>query len=186
MQSAMDENQIFKKFKKGDKQVYKDMFDQYFMALKGFSRRFVEDEAVCDDIVQDAFIGLYKKRSEIQSIKSIKSYLYSGVRNGCLNYLRNDKIKQLHHDRLKELSSPWYSENYIVEEVHAELYLAIKDLTQAQREVVVMSMNGLSNPEIAEELSVSINTIKTLKKRAYTELRAKLKGIHWLLLLLLS
>jgi len=182
----MSDSQIFEKFKRGDKYVYKNMFDQYFLALKGFSKRFVEDEAVCDDIVQDAFIGLYNKRSEIQDLKAVKSYLYTGVRNGCLNHLRNNMIKGEHHHAIKELSSPWYSENFIVEEVHAELYKAIKDLTDKQREIVLMSMNGLSNPEIAEELDVSINTIKTLKKRAYIELRTKLKGIHWVLLLLLA
>lgn len=182
----MDESQVFNKFKKGDKQVYKNMFDKYFMALKGFAKRFVHDDAVCDDIVQDAFIGLYNKRAEIQNLNAVKSYLYSGVRNGCLNYLRNDKIKLTHHEHIQELSSPWYSENYIIEEVHAVLYKAIKDLTKAQREVVVMSMNGLSNSDIAEDLDVSINTVKTLKKRAYAELRSKLKGIHWVLLFLLS
>lgn len=182
----MDEGQLFKQFKSGNKQVYKSVFDQYFMALKGFAKRFIEDDDACDDIVQDAFVGLYNKRSEIKDIKAIKGYLYSGVRNGCLNYLRNNKIKGSHHENIQELSSSWYSENYIIEEVYAELYQAIKGLTRAQREVVVMSMNGLSNPEIAEELDVSVNTIKTLKKRAYSELRSKLKGIHWVLLLLLS
>ena len=177
---------IFEKFKRGDKQVYKSIFDQYFMALKGFSKRFIENNDVCDDIVQDSFVGLYNKRKNLKDINAVKSYLYSGVRNGCLNYLRSEKIKSVHHEAIKELSSPWYSANFIVEEVHAGLYAAIKDLTPKQREIVVMNMNGLSNPEIAEELNVSINTVKTLKKRAYEQLRVKLKGIHWVLIILFA
>jgi sigma-70, region 4 len=51
---------------------------------------------------------------------------------------------------------------------------------------VILTMEGLSNPEIAKELGVSVNTVKTIKLRAYRVLRERLKGIQWLLLLLLG
>lgn len=54
------------------------------------------------------------------------------------------------------------------------------------RRVVILTMEGLSNPEIAKELGVSVNTVKTIKLRAYRVLRERLKGIQWLLLLLLG
>ena len=49
-----------------------------------------------------------------------------------------------------------------------------------------MTMEGLSNPEIAKELGISANTVKTIKLRAYQVLRERLKGVQWLLLLLLG
>lgn len=71
------------------------------------------------------------------------------------------------------------------EEVHALIYETIKGLSVQSRRVVLMTMEGYSNPEIAEKLQISPNTVKTLKLRAYRTLRERLSGVHWLMFLLL-
>ncbi len=48
-----------------------------------------------------------------------------------------------------------------------------------------MSLKGASNPEIALNLGISLNTVKTVKLRAYRVLREKLKEINWLLVIFL-
>ena len=178
---------LIRQLREGNRLVFKKLFEHYYNPLRGFSGKFVDDSAACDDLVQEAFVGLWNKREQISDGRAIKSYLYSTVRNACLNYLRHEKVKTKNQDDILALSSDWYFEDSsIEEEVHAEIYEAIKDLSPQSRRVVVLSMNGLSNPEIAEELDVSLNTIKTLKKRAYQSLRERLKGMHWVLLLLLT
>ena len=86
----------------------------------------------------------------------------------------------------KEETEEGEEEFILEEEVHAMVYDAIKDLSERSRRVVILTMEGLSNPEIAKELGVSVNTVKTIKLRAYRVLRERLKGIQWLLLLLLG
>ena len=77
-------------------------------------------------------------------------------------------------------------EDFILEnEIHEELYRALKDLPEQSRRVVVMTMHGLSNQEIASQLNISQNTVKTLKLKAYRVLRERLKNVHWFLLFLL-
>lgn len=82
------------------------------------------------------------------------------------------------------LSEEGDEEFLLEDEVHAMVYEAIKDLSEQSRRVVIMTMDGASNPEIAEQLGVSVNTVKTIKLRAYRVLRERLKGLQWLLLLL--
>ena len=52
-----------------------------------------------------------------------------------------------------------------------ELYKEIKDLPRASQKVMLLALNGLKNPEIAAELGISINTVKTQKKIAYAKLK---------------
>lgn len=183
----MENELLLKQLAEGNRKVFKSIFEDYYRPLCGFSRKFIDDSDVCDDIVQESFLGLWNKRSEIASYNAIKSYLYSSVRNACLNHLRHTDVRNRNEEQIKKLSSDWYSEDSLIEEeVHAQIYEAIKELSPQSRKVIIMTMNGLTNPEMAAELDVTVNTVKTLKKRGYQILRERLKGIHWVLLLLLS
>ena len=66
------------------------------------------------------------------------------------------------------------------------LYVAIDQLPPQTRNVILLNLEGKTSPEVAEELGISVNTVKTIKLRAYRVLRERLKGIQWLLLLLLG
>jgi RNA polymerase sigma-70 factor (ECF subfamily) len=61
------------------------------------------------------------------------------------------------------------------EETYRIIYQAIYGLPHQSRKIILLSLKGYKNPEIAGELQVSLNTVKTLKKNAYRELRDKLK-----------
>lgn len=144
---------LIKQLVEGNRLVFKRIFDDYYRPLCGFSRKFIADDDVCNDIVQESFLGLWHKRREISSFKVIKSYLYSSVRNACLNYLRHENVKNRNEADILTLSSEWYYEDSLIEEeVHAQIYEAIKDLSPQSRMIVIMTMNGLTNPEIAAEL----------------------------------
>ena len=177
---------ILKQLHQGNRLVFKNLFEKYYYALKGFSKKFIDRDDIGDDIVQDAFVILWKNREQIKSIIALKSYLYTIVRNNCLNHIRDEKTKSEIDDKLNVLESEsFFEETIIEEEVSSEVYEAIKDLSPQARKIVILSMNGLTNPEIAEDLQVSVNTVKTLKKVAYKKLRERLKGIHWITLLML-
>ena len=182
-----DNTFLLQQLAKGNRIVFKQLFEEYYHPLNGFAKKFISDSDVCNDIVQESFVGLWAKRKDISNPSAIKSYLYTSVRNGSLNHLRSEQMKNKNEDKVIALSSDWYYEDSLLEEeVHSQIYEAIKDLPTQSRRVIVMAMNGSTNVEIAEDLNVSINTVKTLKKRAYEFLRERLKGIHWVLLLLLS
>ena len=63
----------------------------------------------------------------------------------------------------------------IEEETFNQLVAEIKQLPEAAREIMILALNGLKNQEIADELNISINSVKTQKKIAYSKLKQKLE-----------
>lgn len=70
----------------------------------------------------------------------------------------------------------------IEEEVFGSMYDAIYKLPEQTRKIVLLTLEGVSNPKIAEQLKISVNTLKTLKKRAYQYLRNELGPYRFTLL----
>ncbi len=181
-----DDKLIFEAIKKGSQAAFKQLFDKYYYALKGFSRRYVTQDDICEDAVQKAFVSLWESIHEIKYAGALKSYLFATVRNHCVNYVNREASRKITSDSMDELmAEAEYKEAIVEEEVYSEVYKAIKKLSPQSRKIVVLAMNGLKNQEIADELDISINTVKTLKKRAYEHLREDLKGASWVLILLL-
>ena len=65
------------------------------------------------------------------------------------------------------------------------LHQAIDTLPPQTRKIILLGLNGKNNNEIAETLNISVNTVKSLKKSAYTSLREQLKDPMLFLLFLL-
>ena len=75
-------------------------------------------------------------------------------------------------------------ENVIREEVADIVLKEVDKLSETSRKIILRSLDGFSNEEIAEEFGVSVNTIKTHKARSYIILRKKLEHLRFLLLAL--
>ena len=163
-------------FKQGNKKVFKQLFNEFYPRLCAFAFKYMQDDLASEDIVQEVLSDLWDKRQSINIKISLKAFLYTSVRNRCLNQL---KKKTLDEKRLQEYyaleSESIDHYNYIEEEVHANLYKAINSLPEKSREVVLMSMREMSNVEIKDELDVTINTVKSNKRRAYKMLRKMLR-----------
>ena len=90
------------------------------------------------------------------------------VRNACLDYLRHQKVQRRNEPELILWLTEEGEEEFILEEeVHAMVYDAIKDLSERSRRVVILTMEGLSNPEIAKELGAVSYTHLDVYKRQY-------------------
>ena len=181
----LSEANIIKQFHKGDNSVFKQIFDKYYLPLRSFAYHFVEDDAITDDFVQDAFIKIWERRSDFNSVLTLKSFLYTTVKNSCLDHIKHQNIQTRNEAKII-MSLTANQENYLVleEEIHALIYQSIKNLSVQSRQIVLETMRGLSNAEIAKEMDISINTVKTLKLRAYKRLREQLSGLDWFLSIL--
>jgi RNA polymerase sigma-70 factor (ECF subfamily) len=85
--------------------------------------------------------------------------------------------KHIKAELLEKESEIFFEDHVIEEETHRLFYQAIQELPEKCREIIMMSLEGLKNNEIAKELNISINTIKTQKRIAYNQLRIQLKDI---------
>ncbi len=169
-------NHIIKHIRKGDRKAFKEVFDSYFNALSAFGYKYVSDLSTVEDMAQEAFISFWEKRSDFDHINAVKSFLYTSVRNKCLNHIKHQAVLKKHEPSLVyELESEQsYASHVIEEETFNQLLAEIKNLPESAQEIMILALNGLKNQEIADELEVSINTVKTQKKIAYSRLKEKL------------
>lgn len=178
---------IIKYIKRGDKKAFREVFNSYYHALTAFGYKFIPDRDVVEDMVQEAFISFWEKRQDFDHMNAIKSYLYTSVRNKCLNHSKHQAVRRKHESSLVyELESDHkFSHHVIEEETFHQLLVEIKNLPESAREIMILALNGLKNQEIADELDISINTVKTQKKIAYAKLKQKLEPRFETLLLTL-
>jgi RNA polymerase sigma-70 factor (ECF subfamily) len=159
-----------------------------FHALSAFGYKYVPDVAAVEDMVQEAFISLWEKRGDFHHLNALKSFLYTSVRNKCLNHLKHISVQRKNEAALVyELESDHRFDHHVIEEeTFRQLLTEILGLPQAAQQIMILALNGLKNPEIADELGVSVNTVKTQKKIAYAKLKDKLgprfQSVLWTLL----
>lgn len=165
--------------------AFECFFECFYPSLCLFANKYTQDHEISLDIVQEAFVYFWNKKADINSVNSAKAYLYKYVKNRSLNYLRDvEKRRSLNFEHLD--SEIFFRDNLIEEETYRAIYDAIKNLPPQGQTIIEFSLDGLRNQEIAERLNISVNTVKTIKLRAFKTLREELKGnifIHFLLLL---
>lgn len=165
-----------------------DLFKEYYERLVYFAYQVIKDKDTAEDIVQETFIKFWNQRKNIEADGlAIKSYLYSTVKNNCLNILRHQKVEEKYKEKLGKV----YSEEVgivqliIRAEVVSELHRALQTLPAGCRQISRLGyFEGKSNPEIAAELGISVNTVKTQKQRGLQLLRLRLDPEMFSLLLL--
>jgi RNA polymerase sigma-70 factor, ECF subfamily len=161
-----------------DHVLLEHVFRQLHSPLFFYAVKFVKDQDVAKDLVQDAFLGLLN-RSEKEKIENLKSYLFRSVRNNCLNHLNHKKVenefqqKEIEQSR-KEITYYDSHSALIENELQQKLADAIDDLPEHYRIPFILSrFEDLKNKEIADKLQLPLRTVETQIYRALTILRKK-------------
>jgi RNA polymerase sigma-70 factor (ECF subfamily) len=159
----------------------KVLFIQYYVALVEFSTHLLNCRETALDIVQDVFVKLLEKEGDLpEQEKFVKSYLYASVKNASLNHCRHLKVVDAYHHQQEwqEDADIKLLDALIYAETINSLYAAIQRLPKSCQEVCRLTyLEGKSNNEAAELCGVSVNTIKTQKRRSVELLRVTLKPI---------
>lgn len=155
-----------------------------FLLLRYFGNKFLPEERVIEDILQDTFVSLWENRKKFNNELAIKSFLYTGVKNRCLNNLRHEKIKQKYVEGFVEEPSESFLENVIEAELFEMLHRIFDELPPACKEVYQLSLEGKKHEEIAKQLHISINTVKKYKNNANHYMRNRIKDFNLFLLFL--
>jgi RNA polymerase sigma-70 factor (family 1) len=188
MNEAQGDDIVYE-LKKGNSRALTSIFNLYYDALCFFAERMVVSREEAQDIVEETFIKLWHLHGNFQTMQNVKAFLYITTRNACLNYLRqSERASQQQQDMAYALAGN--DEHLLSEitrtEVLREVHAAIESLPPQCRKIVRMSfVEGLKNHEIAEQLRLSVHTVKNQKVRAIYLLKIKLLNRNaWLLLLL--
>jgi RNA polymerase sigma-70 factor (ECF subfamily) len=167
-----------------DKQDFKEVFRKYFQPLYCLCRFYLENEDEAKDIVQDAFVRLWEVRAILHADSKLGNFLFTLVKNNCLNILNRRQIMLKHHEKIraKELHYQYESLERIGDdfmefnELQEKIDGAVIKLPEHCRIVFEMSRNeDLKNREIAEKLGVTIKTVEAHLTKALKILRNELK-----------
>ncbi|UZO80144.1 RNA polymerase sigma-70 factor [Aquimarina sp. ERC-38] len=172
----MEDALLVEQFKQGNLKSYEVLYKKYHKVLVLYAKQFVNDLQIAENIVQDTFVTLYEKRDALQIHTSFKSFMYTVVRNNCLNYLKRESKILVNSDISNELPTHEESEHTITKlEMAEKLHRAINQLPQQNQQIFKLSKyRGLTNEEISEKLGLTKRTVETHISNALKKLRATL------------
>lgn len=184
-----ERNIVIKQLRNGQKSDFRRLFNQYYGRLVLFANTFLQNHQESEDIVQNIFIHLWENAKGIDFSDSLQAYLYRAVRNRCLNKLRDKNIRDRHNLLyLEALIAHLKTEKGVELPLENELKKALVDLPDQVKTILEQKyFHNKKIREIAEDLGVSNNTVKTQLQRGKKKLKNAL-GINTskLILLLLT
>lgn len=175
-------NRLAGKIRNEDRQAFDDLFRLLYPRLVHFSMRYVRDRDAACDMVQDAFVALWQKRSGIDPDQALRSYLYTAVRNRSLNWLQHssNNNESIHDRPSMHLVSEQHTDmesalNYDEKNSLSELFrIWISELSDRRQEAFELSrFDGLTHDEIAGIMDVSPKTVNNHIVSALRHLRER-------------
>lgn len=160
-----------------DRERWGDFYDRYYAALCTYVSKILPIPAAVEDLVQEVFISVWEGKRIFADEKELTNYLYRACYNNTLLYIRNHQIHDVALSKMLEAQKEEEDRIYaltVKEEIIRQLYQHINDLPPEQRRIILLRIEGFTWEEIAEQLKVSINTVKTQKTRSYRFLRERM------------
>lgn len=165
-----------------DESAFRQIFDTYSPRINAFAIRLTGSVILAEEIVQEVFTSLWQYRAEARNISNLEAWLITVARNTGSSMLR-----RLAHERLimheLQTGTPIQSEDHTEEwrQYHHQLQRAIEALPPQQRKVWELSRRrGMKQQQIAEEMGISIYTVKEYIKKATASLKKNLlKILFW-------
>lgn len=185
MMSEFDDetiNRLAGRIRNEDRQAFDDLFRLLYPRLVHFSMRYVHDRAAACDMVQDAFVALWQKRSGIDPDQALRSYLYTSVRNRSINWLQHsfNKNESIHDRPAMHLVTENRTDTVSVSDSDdknslSELFRKwISELPDRRQEAFELSrFDGLTHDEIAGIMDVSPKTVNNHIVSALRHLRER-------------
>ena len=174
--------------------VVEELFRRYYKILRAYAYRLLGDKHTAEDIVQDVYYELWKKKDSLVMEDAIKSYLFRSVYTKVINYRSSklfttrealgdstdDKIQQIY---IQSQMTDQESE-LIYKELQLNINTVINSLPEQCRKVFILSRkHELKNREIAEQLGVSVKTVEKHISKALSVLRTNLNDTDMILLI---
>lgn len=177
---------LLKKIQKGDTQAFETVYREYYGTLCRLSVFILHDKALAEEIADDVMFYLWDHRLEAE-VENLKAWLLKAVRNRSINALKSAAL----HERnatdsisdtekfglLAQLFDDEHPlEKLIAEEIEGKINEAIEQLPDDTRKVFILcKMNGKTYAEVAEELGISVNTVKYHMKNSMKIMESVIK-----------
>lgn len=173
----MTDRDLLTRLRSGDHAAFEEIFRQWYEPAVRSATRILRDQGVAEELSQEVFFELWRRRESFPPESSAGAYLMQSVRNRALNHLRHLQVQQRSVVHLESLSEPAEHADAQTgaQELEDAARQAIDALPPRTREVFLMSRErGLRYSEIADALGVTVKAVEANMSRALRTLRERL------------
>ncbi len=170
-----------KKHTKINEDNFEEIFKLYFGPLCNFVNFQINDWELSREVVQGSFLKIWENREKIEISSSVKSYLYSTVRNRMIDHIRANKKLDEYKNTIKATEEAHVDVALNPHLIRSEILHSLGKLKPKMQKIFSLSkIEGLTYSEIASYLNVSKRTVEDNIARALALLRADLKTKEYL------
>lgn len=175
---TLEDRVLWQLYREGDKQAFGQLAERYYRTLKHYGLKFMVDEVVVEDCIQELFLQLWQNRLQINQTESVKHYLLKALRHHILQHLRNQK--RLNHEEMdwdRSTGQETDSETLLIQQEALTLLThtiraQLASLPAREREALYLRFyESLSIPEIAEVMNVNRQSVSNFLQKALYKLR---------------
>jgi RNA polymerase sigma-70 factor (ECF subfamily) len=176
-QLGVSEQELLDRIRAGDVGAFDALFRQWYPAVVRVAERIVGETALAEELAQEVFLGLWRRRESLDANGTPQSYLFQAVRNRALNYLRHAAVERKGAVVIPLMIEPAPTADAEIgaQDLAQAINSAIAALPPRCREVFQMSRErGLRYTEIAETLGITVKAVEANMGRALKLLRLRL------------
>jgi RNA polymerase sigma-70 factor, ECF subfamily len=174
---------IWEHIREGDEKAFRIIFERFYSELCGYASHILHNNQISEELVQDIFIKIWNNRHKIEIKNSPRAYLYQSVHNQAINHakqLMTEKFRRfqlMDESRWKFIENNYFIDDYLIEKLEAKdtqikIEHAIAELPPQCKEVFKLNrFEEKSVTEIAHQLNVSENTVRTQLFRALSKIK---------------
>lgn len=173
------DHNLLRSIARGCEQSFRILYDQYAGKIYTMAISYLKSPVAAQDTVQEVFIKIWEKRNDLTGIDNFPAFLHVVTRNLLINQLQK-KIPLVNHDDLIQQTIPedrhLPHQQLDYRELVSLISQAVEQLPQRQQQVYRLSREqGLNHQQIAEELSLSYDTVREHMSKALKNIRASLE-----------
>ena len=190
LQAYNTDSQTLFLLKQGDTNAFEVIFQKYYTKIYHFVLNTLYDKTQAEDITQNVFLAIWEHRENISPERSFSSYLYTIAKNLVFRETEKMVLFSRYEDYVVQ-TGPIEADFSTLEAIDCEMlketiFKLIDQLPEARKKIFLLHFKEeLSNKEIAERLSISVENVETQVGRSLAHIRKHLKISYSLLMMLL-
>jgi len=176
---------LIERLRYGDERVFEYIFHKYYNLLCYEAKGYIKESYLIEEIVCDVFVHFWLIREKVQIKGHIRDYLVKSVHNNCIDYIRHLSTLQNHNNQIQENYTGKFTlydlgENpldyMLTDELSSFINSEIEKLPdQCKKAFKLSRIENLSYEDIAQEMKISLNSVKLYIKNALYKLRESMK-----------
>ena len=160
-------------FQEGNEKALSFFYYEFYAALARYSFQLIQNRPIAEEIASEAFVKVWKMHYKLNSYGGIKAYLYKIVHRDSVDAFLIEQRRIKSYTQLSpQIDTETPYDKMVRSEVYRLIHSALKDLSPANRKVVIMHyFEGKTTGQISREFNLHPSTVKTQKKQGLNALK---------------